>query len=252
MTVAVLLIVRAAPVAVAILSALAGPATIIAATVVPPPVPTAIAILTAAVPVLAAAIVIAVATGAALIAATLIGTTLVAAARATILAASILAATIRASATVASIPVGPAARLLGLLSLRRLRGRWRLRRGASTAVPVGPTATTVATITAIAARLALRLTILLLLALPTALPWPVWAFAARSTAVAITARAVLPLLALSDNRRSGTGFRRSPAQQRQSHGGRDQTLHFVLQEALCAAPALSLDNQHRLSRMNRI
>ena len=244
MTVAVLLIVRAAPVAVAILSALAGPATIIAATVVAPPGPTAIAILTAAVPVLAAAIVIAVATGAALI-----GTTLVAAARATILAASILAATIRASATVASIPVRPAARLLGLLSLRRLRGRWRLRRGASTAVPIGPTAATVATITA---RLALRLTILLLLALPTALPWPVWAFAARSTAVAITARAVLPLLALSDNRRSGTGFRRSPAQQRQSHGGRDQTLHFVLQEALCAAPALSLDNQHRLSRMNRI
>ena len=196
------------------------------------------AILTAAVPVGAATIVIAVAAGPPLIAATLVGATLVTATLAAILTTSILAAPIRTPATVASIPVGPAAWLLRLLSLRRLRGRWRLRRGASAAVPVGPAA---AAIASVAARLTL----------PAALTFATLA-ATATVAAAISARTVLPLLALGDDRRSGPGFRRRAAQQRQSHGGRDQTLHFVLQEALCAAPALSLDNQHRLSRMNRV
>jgi hypothetical protein len=64
-----------------------------------------------------------------------------------------------------------------------------------------------------------------------------------TAALAFTATvAALTLLTLGDDRASGSGFRRRAAQQRQDHGGRDQTLHFVLQGALCAAPALSLDS----------
>ena len=152
------------------------------------------------------------------------------------LAATVLPPAIRASATVAAVPVGLAG-LLGLRGRRRLRRGLGLGRRASPAVPVRTTAATVTAIAAITTRLAA-----LLLALPTALTFTTLTATATVAAAAITARAILPLLALGDHRPGGSGFRRHAAQQRQGHGGRDQTLHFVLQGALCAAPALSLDS----------
>ncbi len=231
MTIAALVVVRAALVAIAILPALPRTTPVIAipavaATIIASPIPAAVAILPAAVPVLTTTIVVAVAAWTALI-----GTTLIAAILATAIPATV---TIRAAIAVATIPV-LLARRLRLWSLAGLRGRRRLGRGTrSAAVPVWPPTaitTAIAAITSITARLAA-----LLLALPfiTTL--------ATAAITTIAARAVLPLFALSDHRPGGSGFRRHAAQQRQGHGGRDQTLHFVLQGALCAAPALSLDS----------
>ena len=231
LTIAALVVVRAALVAIAILPALPRTTPVIAipavaATIIASPIPAAVAILPAAVPVLTTTIVVAVAAWTALI-----GTTLIAAILATAIRATV---TIRAAIAVATIPV-LLARRLRLWSLAGLRGRRRLGRGTRSAtVPVWPPTaitTAIAAIASITARLAA-----LLLALPfiTTL--------ATAAITTIAARAVLPLFALSDHRPGGSGFRRHAAQQRQGHGGRDQTLHFVLQGALCAAPALSLDS----------
>jgi hypothetical protein len=105
-----------------------------------------------------------------------------------------------------------------------------LRRGTPAAIPAA----------AITALLAAITTILLApVLLDTVLLATVGLTAALTVAATVAA---LPLLLLGDHRAGGSGFSRRAAEQRQDHGGRDQTFHFVLQGALCAAPALSLDS----------
>ncbi|PTS91314.1 hypothetical protein DBR21_01695, partial [Caulobacter sp. HMWF009] len=134
-------------------------------------------------------------------------------------------------------------RLRGLRSLGCRRGLGRSRRWAPAAVPVGaPPTTPVRAIIPVAT---------------VGLPAAAWALAtavsatvtsAIATVAARLARGLLTLLlllllALRSHCSGRTGLRRCSAQQRQHHGGRNQTLHFLLQKALCQARALSLDSK---------
>jgi hypothetical protein len=179
--------------------------------------------------------------GPTLIRTTLVGTALAltlagAATAALVLVAAIPAAVAATVATATAIVATAATFRLRALSLGRRRGLLGLRR-LLRLTPVGTVAavtarSVTARLTPAAAVLRLRLRLLLRLLL---------------APVATAASAIQTILP-----RAG-GFGRGAAQQRQDHGGRNQTFHFqVLQETLVLAPSLIPCRQCRPCRMNRV